>query len=295
MELSLLKTNPQEQLPAPKAPNTDFHVVIEPARGWQLLDIKELWRYRELLLALTIRDIKVRYKQAVLGVAWAVLQPALLMIVFTVFFARLGGLSGGDVPYPLFVLSGLIAWTFFSTAVGQAANSVVGSERLVTKIYFPRLSIPFASIGAAMFDFLIAIGLLAVVMMIYGYPPSWQIIFAPIMIAILLLAASGLGVFFAALTVAYRDFRYVTPFFIQIGLYATPAIYMLVPANPSPGLKIWLMLNPLVAPISGFRASILGGPIPWPGLAISAIVALLLFVGGCLYFKKVEDHFADVI
>jgi lipopolysaccharide transport system permease protein len=286
--------------PAPPAADdrspSPHRTVLEPDRGWRLVNVRELWRYRELLIALTVRDITVRYKQAVLGVAWAVLQPAMLMVVFTYFFARLGGLKGSDdIPYPLFVLAGLIAWTFFSTAVGQAAGSVLGSERLITKIYFPRLGVPFAAVAAAGFDFLIALGLLAVVMAGYGFAPSWQVVFAPLMVLILLLAATGLGVLLSALTVAYRDFRYVTPFLIQVGLYTTPTIYMLVPDNPSPGLRAWLLANPLVAPIAGFRASLLGGPIPWDGLAISAVTAAALFAVGCLYFKKVEDGFADVI
>jgi lipopolysaccharide transport system permease protein len=269
--------------------------VIEPPKGWQLVDARELWRFRELVFFLIWRDVKVRYKQAVLGVAWAVLQPAMLMVVFSVFLGRLGGLSGGDMPYPLFVLSGLIAWTFFSTAVGQAGASVIGSERLITKIYFPRLAVPFASVGAAVFDFAISLGLLAVMMAAYGHAPSWQFVFGPLVFGILLLAATGLGTLLAALTVAYRDFRFVTPFLIQVGMYATPSIYMLLPADPSPGLKAWLVVNPLVAPIASFRACLLGGAIPWESLAISAAVAVGIFVLGCLYFRKVEDEFADKI
>jgi lipopolysaccharide transport system permease protein len=269
--------------------------VIEPAAGWQLVDVGELWRYRELLFFLIWRDVKIRYKQAVLGVAWAVLQPAMLMVVFAVFLGRLGGFTGGDVPYPLFVLTGLIAWTFFSTAVGQAGNSVIGSERLITKIYFPRLAVPFAAVGAAIFDFAISLVLLGITMAAYGHAPSWQAVFAPAVFGILLLAATGLGTLLAALTVAYRDFRFVTPFLIQVGMYATPTIYMMLPRNPSDGLQIWLTLNPLVAPIESFRACLLGGPIPWEGLAISAGAALALFVVGCLYFRKVEDEFADKI
>ena len=268
---------------------------IDPPSGWQLVDVRELWRFRELLFFLAWRDVKVRYKQAVLGIAWAVLQPALLMVVFSVFLGRLGGLSGGDIPYPLFVLAGLIPWTFFAAALSQGGGSVIGSERLITKIYFPRLAVPFAAVGAAVFDFLISLALLGVLMPIYGYAPSWQIVFLPLVFAILFLAATGLGTLLAALTVNYRDFRYVTPFFIQIGLYATPSIYMLVPANAEGGLKLWLQLNPLVAPIAAFRACLLGGPIPWQGLAISATCALAVFVLGCLYFRKVEDSFADVI
>ncbi len=272
-----------------------FRTVIEPAKGWQLVDARELYRYRELLFFLIWRDIKIRYKQAVLGVAWAVLQPALLMVVFSVFLGRLGGFTGGDTPYPLFVLTGLIAWTFFSTAVGQAANSVIGSERLITKIYFPRLAVPFAAVGAAVFDLLVSLGLLAVLMAIYGSAPSWQIVFAPLVFGVLLVAATGLGTLLAALTVAYRDFRFVTPFLLQVGMYATPTIYMLLPPAPSDGLKLWLALNPLVAPIGSFRACLLGGPIPWAALAISATVATALFGLGCLYFRKIEDEFADKI
>lgn len=281
--------------PAPAPGETTPHVVIEPPTGWQLVNVRELWHYRELLFFLAWRDVKIRYKQAVLGVAWAVLQPALLMVVFSVFLGRLGGFTGGDVPYPLFVLAGLIAWTFFSTAVSQAGNSVVGSERLITKIYFPRLAVPFAAVGAATFDFVISLGLLAVLMAAYGTVPSWQVVFAPAVFAILYLAAAGLGTLLAALTVAYRDFRFVTPFLIQVGMYATPTIYMLLPADPSPGLGLWLALNPLVAPIAAFRACLLGGDLPWAALAVSAAVTAALFLAGCLYFRKVEDEFADRI
>ncbi len=286
-------------MPLGAAPPTSappvHRTVIEPPVGWQLVDVRELWRYRELLFFLIWRDVKIRYKQAVLGIAWAVLQPAMLMIVFSVFLGRLGGFTGGDIPYPLFVLTGLLAWTFFSTAVGQAASSVVGSERLITKIYFPRLAVPFAAVGAAVFDFAISLGLLGVMMAAYGHAPSWQIAFAPLVFGILLIAAAGLGTLLAALTVAYRDFRFVTPFLLQVGMYATPTIYMLLPPDPTDGLKLWLTLNPLVAPIASFRACLLGGPIPWEGLAISATAAVALFVLGCLYFRKVEDEFADKI
>lgn len=280
---------------SPRPPVSPHHLRIDPPSGWQLVDVRELWRYRELLFFLTWRDVKVRYTQAVLGIAWAVLQPLVLMIVFSVFLGRLGGLSGGDIPYPLFVLSGLIAWMFFANAIGTAGASVVGSERLITKIYFPRLTVPFAAVGAATFDFVISLGLLGVLMAFYGHPPSWQIIFAPFVFLILLVAALGLGTLLAALTVSYRDFRFVTPFLVQVGMYATPTIYMLIPPEPSEGLRIWMIVNPLVAPIASFRACLLGGDIPWLHLAISAVLAVTLFVVGCLYFRKVEDEFADKI
>jgi lipopolysaccharide transport system permease protein len=276
-------------------PSNDHHIRIDPPRGWQLVNVRELWRYRELLFFLVWRDVKVRYKQAVLGVAWAVIQPAMLMFVFSVFLGRLGGFTGGNIPYELFVLTGLVAWTFFASAVSQAAASVIGSERLITKIYFPRLAVPFAAVGAAFFDFVISLGLLALVMACFGHPPSWQIVFLPFILMILLLAASGLGTLLAGLTVAFRDFRYVTPFIVQVGMYATPSIYMVLPEQPSEAMGLWLKLNPLVAPIEAFRASLLGGTMPWVGLATSAAVAVAIFACGCLYFRKVEDDFADKI
>ncbi|HJZ90150.1 MAG TPA: ABC transporter permease [Gemmataceae bacterium] len=283
---------PERAADAPAPPRT----VIEPTRGWRLVDVRELWRFRELLFFLCWRDVKVRYKQTVLGAAWAVLQPALLMVVFTIFFSRLGGLSSGDVPYPLFAFAGLLAWTFFATAVTTAGNSVVGSERLITKIYFPRLEIPFAAVGAAVVDFLCAMTLLAVLMAVYGYPPTWNLLAAPLIFAVIALMAAGLGTLLAALNVAYRDFRYIVPFLIQIGMFATPTIYM----EPTTGAEAgsaawWLALNPMTTLISGFRASVLGGALPWAGLGVATAWAVAMFLAGCLYFRRVEDGFADQI
>ena len=293
--LSLPNTAGRTAVISPTAAPASHCLKIDPPSGWQLVDVRELWRYRELLAFFVWRDVKVRYTQAVLGAAWAVLQPLVMMVVFSVFLGRLGGLSGGDIPYPLFVLSGLIAWMFFANAVGTAGASVVGSERLITKIYFPRLTIPFAAVGAATFDFLISLGLLGALMAYYGHTPSWQIVFAPMIFLILLVAAMGAGTLLAALTVSFRDFRFVTPFLIQVGMYATPTIYMLLPPAPSDGLRIWMAVNPLVAPIAAFRASLLGGDIPWSDLGISALLAGVIFAVGCLYFHKVEDDFADKI
>jgi lipopolysaccharide transport system permease protein len=269
--------------------------VIEPARGWQWLNVGELWRHRELLFFLAWRDVKVRYKQTVLGVAWAVLQPALLMVVFTIFFARLAGVSVGDVPYPLFALAGLLPWTLFATAVTNAGNSVIGSERLITKIYFPRLAVPFAAAGAAFVDFLVALGLLAVVMAACGVAPSWNLLFAPVIVAIVGLAAVGLGTLLAALNVAYRDVRYVIPFLIQVGMFATPTIYLQPTGREGAGVHWLLTLNPMNGLVAAFRACLLGGPIPWADVAVAAALSAGLFLAGCLYFRKVEDSFADVI
>ena len=273
----------------------EHRTVIEPPSGWQFINFRELWRYRELLFFLCWRDVKVRYKQTALGVVWAVLQPAMMMAVFTVFFSRLAGLSSGDTPYPLFALAGVLPWFFFATAVTNASNSVVGSERLITKIYFPRLAVPFASVGAAVVDFLIACGLLALMMLAYGYAPAWNLWLLPVVFATVVLTATGLGTLLAALNVAYRDFRYVIPFLIQVGMFATPTIYMQPNGHEGRSIEWLLVANPMTSLISAFRASVLGGPVPWLGLGIAMATAVLVFLLGCLYFRKVEDRFADII
>jgi lipopolysaccharide transport system permease protein len=270
--------------------------TIRPASGWQFINARELWRFRELLYFLTWRDVKVRYKQTVLGVAWAILQPAMMMVVFTLFFGRMAGMSAETtVPYPLFVLAAVLPWTFFSTAIANAGNSVIGSERLITKIYFPRLAIPFASVGAAIFDFLVSCGLLAVVMAYYRVSPTPQLLLAPLIFLMVLLLAAGLGTLVAALNVAYRDFRYVVPFLLQIGMFATPTIYTQPAADSSRTLQILLYANPMTSLIAAFRACTLGGDIPWGPLAIASGLILVLFMVGCLYFRRVEDSFADIV
>jgi lipopolysaccharide transport system permease protein len=238
----------------------------------------------------------VRYKQTLLGAAWAVLQPALMMVVFTVFFARMAKVPAGNLPYPLFVYAGLLPWTLFSTAISQAAQSVVSSERLITKIYFPRLAIPFTAIGVAVVDFLIALGMLVVLMLVYGVELGPRLLLAPAIIGCLLLAAAGVGTLLAALNVAYRDFRYVVPFLMQIWMFATPTIYMDPTANGTGQLDYLLAANPLSALIAAFRAAVLNdGPIPWVSLGFAAAGSAAMFVMGCLYFRRVEDSFSDII
>jgi len=277
---------PTESRPSPP------ELVIRAKSGWWRIDLWELWQYRELLFFLAWRDVKIRYKQTVLGLGWAVLQPALLMVAFVGFLSRHANLSSGDLPYPLFVLCGLVPWTFFTTAVTAAANSVLTSERLITKVYFPRLAIPFAAAGAAVVDFAVALVMLAVVVACYGHAVSAQVLLAPLFMALILLTAVGLGTFLSAAVVAYRDFKYIIPFVVQLGLFATPSIYAVVAFDGGPA---WSWANPMSALIQGFRASILGGPIPWPAVAVSAVAAVGLFLSGCLYFRKVEDDFADII
>lgn len=296
MSATLVDVPEPTPVPADAPPPAPAHcTVIEPPKGWQLVNVRELWRYRELLFFLCWRDVKVRYKQTVLGAAWAVLQPAMMMAVFTIFFGRLAGMSSGDLPYPLFALAGVLPWTFFSTGLTSGANSVIGSERLITKIYFPRLAVPFAAVGAAVVDFAIAMVLLFLVMAGYGHMPSANVWLAPLIFGVVLLTALGLGTMLAALNVAYRDFRYVIPFLIQVGMFATPTIYMKPSGNEGRSISWLLTINPMTSLIEGFRASLLGGPIPWAGLGVATALSVLVFVTGCLYFRKVEDRFADVI
>jgi lipopolysaccharide transport system permease protein len=269
--------------------------ILRPPSRWQFTNLRELWQFRELILQLAWRDVRVRYKQTVLGVAWAILQPALMMVVFTICFGRMAGLSSGDVPYPLFVYAGLLPWMFFASAITNAGNSVVGSERLITKIYFPRLAIPFAAVGTAAVDLAVALGLLALLMVAYGSAWSVSLLLVPVFFALLALAALGVGTLLAALTVAYRDFRYATPFLVQLWMFATPTVYMQPKGDPTNVLQALLTLNPLTGLIGGFRAAALGLPIPWEQVGICVLGVVCVFFVGCLYFRKVEDNFADII
>lgn len=287
--------------------------IIEPDAPWRLSRLTEVWQYREVLGFLAWRDIKVRYKQTLLGAAWAVLQPALLMLVFTFVVRRLAPLSSGEIPYPLFVYAGLVAWSFFASAVASAAPSVVNAERLVTKVYFPRLAIPLAAVAAAVVDFLLACLLLAGMIVYYRQPIGWGVLAAPLAVLLLLLAALGFGAALAALNVAYRDVRHVLPFLMQLWLFATPSVY-LDTSQPRPmewrgheesvrpvedavagSRPSWLALNPLDGLIAFFRAAVLGQTLPWRGLLYPAVAVLIVLVAGCCYFGRVEDSFADRI
>jgi lipopolysaccharide transport system permease protein len=278
------------------APSLDRVTVIRPVSSWQLINFRELWQFRDLLYFLMWRDVKVRYKQTLLGAAWAILQPVLLMVVFLICFSRVPGVSAGDYQYyPLFVYAGLLPWTFFATAINNSGNSIVGSERLITKVYFPRLAVTFAAVGAAAVDFCIAFGLLAAMMVYYWQPPTLNLLLVPVIFGIIVLAAAGVGTGLAALNVAYRDVRYVIPFLVQVWMFATPTIYMQPPESPQGSLLLLLRVNPMAALVAAFRAAVLGGTIPWAELGLSSACALLFFLTGCLYFRKVENNFADII
>jgi len=267
--------------------------IIEPARGWSSLHLRELYAYRGLLWVLVMRDIRVRYKQTVLGIAWAVLQPVMTMIVFSVIFGRLAGLPSDGQPYPIFVYAGLLPWLFFSNSVAAASNSLVGSQHLVSKVYFPRLIVPIAAIGSCLLDLAISSLVLLAMMAWYGIPLQSNLFLSPILIAALAAAAIGFGSGLAALTVTYRDFRFVVPFFLQIWLYLTPVAYAssLIP-------KSWqwaLLLNPLAGIVSATRTSFLGGSFDVMAISTSLLAGVAFLVLGVLYFGRVERRFADVI
>ena len=265
--------------------------VFERRSGWRVVDLGELWRYRELLFFLAWRDVKVRYKQTLLGVSWVVLQPLMLMGVFTVFFSRMAGMSSGGIPYPLFALSGLLPWLFFAASMNGAGNSVIGSERLITKVYFPRLLVPFSAVAAAAADFAVSLVLLGPMMAWYGIPIGASLALAPAIFGLVLLLATGIGTLLAALNVAYRDFKAVIPFLTQFWMFATPTIYL----DPSRVSRSVLWLNPMAALVASFRAALLGGPIPWGPLAVAAGITVAACLVGCLYFRRSEQSFADLI
>lgn len=268
--------------------------VIQARPGWQIVDFGEIWRFRELLYFLIWRDVKVRYKQTVLGAAWAVLQPTAQMVVFSIFFGRMAEVATDGIPYPLFAFAGLLPWMFFQNSVTNASQSVVGNQNLITKVYFPRLFIPASAIGAALVDFAIAFSMLLVLMAWYRTAPTAAILLAPLIALGLTAAAFGVGALLSALTVAYRDFRYVVPWMVQLWMFATPTVYMDASVT-GPRWQLVLPLNPAYGLIHSFRCVTLGRPLDWYALSVSLGVTALFVVVGCLYFRRVERTFADII
>jgi lipopolysaccharide transport system permease protein len=281
----------------PPAADTLFdhqHVtVIEPPRGWHMLDWRELWAYRELLWVLTARDVKVRYKQTVLGAAWAIIRPFTTMVIFSVVFGQLAKMPSDGYPYPVFVYAALLPWTFFANALTTCGQSLVGSSQLISKVYFPRLIIPLASVGAGLVDLLVSTGILLMMMLWYGVGWSWNLLAAPFLLMGVAFAALGIGTLLSALTVSYRDFTHITPFLVQIWLYVTPVVF---PLSLVPPRWQWLLnLNPMTGLVEGFRAAFLGKPFDIAALSLSLAVAIALFGLGILYFERVERRFADII
>jgi len=268
--------------------------MIESRPGWRFVDLAELWQFRELLGFLIWRDVKVRYKQTILGAAWAILQPLAQMAVFSVFFGRMVELPTEGVPYPLFAFAGLLAWNFFGNSIGNAGNSMVGNQSLISKVYFPRLFLPASAIGVGLVDFAIAFVMLLILMLYYGVGLSLSLLLTPLMILGLAAASLGVGALLAALTVAYRDFRYVVPFMVQLWMFATPSIYM--DARVVGPRWQWLLpLNPAYGLILNFRHAALGEALDWYSLSVSLAVTLVLLLVGCLYFRRVERTLADII
>ncbi len=268
--------------------------VIEPARRWGMSGLIEVWRFRELLLFLAWRDIMVRYKQTVLGIGWAVALPLATMLAFSLLLGGVGSLTGGIEHYPLYVFSGMIGWNFFINTVTTGGNSVLANERLITKVYFPRLIIPLATIGVSFFDLLIGFVLLCGMMVFFGAASGWSIAFLPLIVGALCIAAAGFGILFAALIVAQRDFKYFLALAGQLWLLATPCIYLPVDVV-SERVRAWLPLNPAYGLVLAFRQSVLGGAIDWYSFLISAAVGTAVFLAGVVYFRRVERSFADLI
>ena len=270
------------------------HTHIEPPGRWAAPGLRDLWLFRELLFFLVWRDIKVRYKQTLLGAAWAVIQPFLTMVVFSVFFGALAGLPSDGIPYPLFTYTAILPWQLFAFALTESGNSLVNNQRLIAKIFFPRLVIPVSAALSGLVDFCIAFVVLLALMWFYGTPLTWRILVLPLLILLTILAALSLGLWLAALNVKYRDVRYVIPFIVQLGFFLTPIAYSstLVPE----WLQPLYALNPMVGVVVGFRWALLGTEAPaGPLILVSTLVALLLLVAGLLYFRHTEDTFADLI
>jgi lipopolysaccharide transport system permease protein len=268
--------------------------VIRASQGWRALDLRELWQYRELLYFLVWRDIKVRYKQTALGASWAVLQPFLTMVVFSIFFGRLAGVPSDGVPYPIFAFAALVPWTFFANGLTNSANSVVASQQLVKKVYFPRLAMPLASVLSGIVDFLIAFVVLLVMMAFYGIVPNAAVVWLPLLLLLALVTSLGAGLWLSALNVRYRDVRHAVPFLVQFWLFATPIAYSSSLLD-HPWRTLYA-LNPMVGVVEGFRWALIGTDTSPGGMVlVSALAALIMLLGGAFYFRRLERTFADVV
>jgi len=294
-DMTFTEATPSRAVSAPSVEPSELpHTRIEPSKGWVSLGLKDLWQYRELLFFLTWRDIKVRYKQTALGAAWAVIQPLFTMLVFTLLFGRLAKVPSDGIPYPLFSYTALLPWQLFAYALTESSNSVVANERLITKVYFPRLFIPMASILAGLVDFVIAFTLVIGMMVWYGVRPTWAVLTLPFFVIFTMVTALGVGLWLSALNVQYRDVRYTLTFIVQFWLIASPVAYSstLVPARWRP----FYGLNPMAGVIEGFRWALLGkAQAPGAMLWVSVVVVAVVLVGGLYYYRRMEKTFSDVI
>jgi lipopolysaccharide transport system permease protein len=269
------------------------HVHICPPKKWIPIDLPELWDYRELLYSFTWRDVKIRYKQTVLGFLWAIIQPLFMMLIFTVFFGRLAKIPSDGIPYPLFVLAALLPWTLFAEGVTRSTSSMVTNAGIMTKVYFPRLIMPVSGILSPLVDFAVSFSLLLLMMAWFGFIPTLNIVFLPLFILLALATSLGVGLWLSALNVQYRDFQYTIPFMIQLGLFASPVVY---PASlvPEP-VRFLYGLNPMAGVIEGFRWALLGTQIPGTMILVSVGMVVALLVSGAFYFRRMEQYYADVV
>jgi lipopolysaccharide transport system permease protein len=279
---------------APPPPRADIpHVLIKSEAEGVQLNLGDLWRFRELLYFLTLRDIKVRYKQTMMGAAWVIIQPLMLMLIVTLVFNRFARLDAGSMPYPLFAYAGLVAWTFFASAVANSTNSLTSNTNLITKVYFPRLFVPAAAVAAGLIDLAIASVLLAAIAVYYRVEPSWSLALLPFFVALLTLLAFGVGTLISALTVKYRDLRHALPFVMQFWMFASPVIYP--SAVVPPRWKGLLALNPMTGVLEGLRASLTGGALDRRAILAAALISVALAAIAVYVFRRAEDTFADVI
>ncbi len=285
---SQMETNTTASSPEPL-------LVIEPSKGWVSLKLRELWKYRELLYFLTWRDIKVRYKQTVIGAAWAIIQPVMTMVVFSLFFGQLAKIPSDGVPYPIFAYAALVPWTFFAAGLGSSSNSLVGSANLIKKIYFPRLVIPLSAVFSGIVDFALAFIVLIVMMLAFGITPTLNIFWLPFFLVLAFVTSLGVGLWLSAMNVQFRDVQYVIPFLIQFWMFATPIAY---PSSliSNEFLRAIYGINPMVGVVEGFRWALLGtNTAPGPVIIVSTLGALGLLVSGAFYFRRMEKTFADVV
>lgn len=268
--------------------------IIKPSKGWISPKLSELWEYRELLYFLTWRDVKVRYKQTVLGATWAIIQPFFTMIVFSLFFGRLAKIPSDGIPYPIFSYAALVPWTFFANGLTHSSNSLVGNANLIKKVYFPRLTIPIATLLSGVIDFILAFTVLLGMMFYFGIIPTWNIVWLPFLLLLALTTSLGVGLWFSAMNVRFRDVRYIVPFVTQFWLFATPIAY---PSSLLPDTwRSLYALNPMVGVVEGFRWALLGTTTkPGAMIGVSSLASILLLVSGVLYFRRMEKTFADVI
>lgn len=270
-----------------------YHIHIEPPRSWLTINVKELWQYRELLFFLVWRDIKIRYKQTVLGFTWAILQPFMQMVVFSLFFGRLGNIPSEGLPYPIFNYTALLPWQFFESSISISTTSLVSNSNMITKVYFPRIFVPISSLFSGLVDFVIAFSVLIVMMIYYQIPPTLGVLLLPLFLLLAFITSMGVSLLLSAMNVKYRDVRYIVPFLMRFWFFATPTVY------PSSLLdEPWQTLfglNPMVGVVEGFRWALLGTEPPQAMIFLSVVVAVVLLISGLIYFNRVEKTFADVI